>query len=279
MKDLRNRVAVITGAASGIGRGLAERFAREGARLVLADIDAEGLAETGRRVAAEAPEVLVHETDVANSESVAGLVAATLERFGAAHVVCANAGIMLSAGPVWEQPLTDFRRVLDVNFWGVVHTVRAFVPRLLAQADESHLVITASMSGLCCVPGNGPYQASKHAVVGFAETLFHDLQATGANVGVTCLCPAFVKTPLSMGAPVAGAGATGWDATSGALEATALEPSDVAECVVEALREERFWLLTHPAARSRVETRVEAILSGSQPEVNYGLPEPRPADD
>ncbi len=270
MKDLRDRVAVVTGAASGIGRGLAERFAREGARLVLADVDVEGLAETGRRVVAAGAEVLEHETDVSSSDSLESLAAATVERFGAAHLVCANAGIMRSMGPLWEQPLADFRQVIDVNFWGVVHTVRAFVPRLLAQADESHIVITASMSGLSCVPANGPYQASKHAVVGFAETLFYDLQAAGANVGVTCLCPAFVKTALTMGAP---AGGPGWDSARDALEATALEPGDVADRVVEALREERFWLLTHPTARPRVETRVAAILSGSQPVANYGLRE------
>lgn len=283
MQDLRDRVAVITGGASGIGRALAERFAAEGAKLVLGDVEAPVLEATRAALEAEGAEVLALETDVSSPEAVEALADAAWSRFGGVHLLCANAGVMQEVGPVWERPIQDFAWVFGVNVWGPLHCVHSFVPRMLADGEPGHVVITGSMSGLTVVPGNGAYQMSKHAAVALAETLHHELGDT--PIGVSVLCPGFVKTGItssgrnrpaalqSADAPPPRAVAGGWTGTADdALEAVAIPAESIADMVLSAVREERFWILTHPNAFDRVRARFDAILEGRNPVLDPSAP-------
>ena len=195
MQDLRGKVAVITGGASGIGRAVAERAAGEGMKLVLGDIEEGPLKETVDDLTSKGAEALGVVTDVSDAASVRALRDRTLDRFGAVHLVHNNAGIGLG-GPIWEVSEEDWRWILGVNLWGVIHGVATFVPVLMEQG-EGHVVNTASIAGLIAAPFLGPYNATKQAVVAISETLFKDLQAVGAPIGVSVLCPGFVQTRIA----------------------------------------------------------------------------------
>ena len=188
-------VAVITGAASGIGRGLAERFAAEGMKVVLADVEETALAELEAGLKAKGATVLTVRTDVSNATEVENLAARTLDVFGAVHILCNNAGVVCSR-PVWEHTLADWEWVLGVNLWGVIHGIRAFVPHMLAQGDECHIVNTASILGLVGGSGEGIYKVSKHGVVALSETLAAELAQKEANIQVHVLCPGWVRTGI-----------------------------------------------------------------------------------
>jgi NADP-dependent 3-hydroxy acid dehydrogenase YdfG len=194
MRQVRDRVAVITGAASGIGLGLAREFAHRGMSVVLADVRADRLADVARTLTADGYEVHPQQVDVADADSVERLAVAAQERFGAIDLVCLNAGVL---GPtniaLWEIDEHDWRSVLDVNLMGVVHGIRAFVPRLL-QRPEAHVLITASMAGLVTGDGEGPYVTSKHAVIAVGEILARQL--AGTAVGVSILCPWWIRTDI-----------------------------------------------------------------------------------
>ena len=272
----RDQVAVVTGGASGIGLGLALRFARAGLRIILADVEQAALDRAARQVAALGVDVLGVRTDVSSAESVEGLAEQAMDRFGGVDVLCANAGVMQALGPVWERPVEDFEWVFGVNLWGPIHCVRSFVPRMLAKGSPGHVVITASMSGLTVVPGNAAYQISKHGAIGLAETLCLELE--DEPVGVSVLCPGFVPTGILTSdrnrpndlrnetAPPARPMAGGWtgDATEG-LRAIARSPEEIADRVFEAIRGDQFWILTHENARERIRTRMETILEGRNP--------------
>jgi len=184
VRSLRGKTAVVTGAASGIGRALAHRLAREGMRLVLADVDRRALAQLSR----ELPGAMAVRTDVSRMADVEALADEAYARFGAVHLLCNNAGIA-AYGRVWEVPLARWRRVVAVNLWGVIHGCLAFLPRMIAQRGPAHVVNTASMAGLVTPPLGGPYSASKHAVVAVSEALAQDLAGQGSAVGVSVLCP------------------------------------------------------------------------------------------
>jgi NAD(P)-dependent dehydrogenase (short-subunit alcohol dehydrogenase family) len=241
------RVAVVTGGGSGIGLALAMAFARAGMAVAVADRRGERLAGARRRVlAAGAPEVLACETDVARPAEVQALADATVSAFGGVHVVCNNAG-MSTLGYLWETPLEDWRRLVDVNLFGVVHGLRSFVP-LLLEADEAHVVNTASLAGLLTSPGSAPYSASKHAVIGLTRALRAELGLRWPHVGVSVLCPGEVATNLAD--EVATRGSARDLARVEALRArlaTALDPSAVADAVLDAIRTRRFWILPNGA--------------------------------
>ena len=272
----RDQVAVVTGGASGIGLGLARRLAGEGLRLVLADVEQQALDTAVEEIAALGAEALGVRTDVSDAASVEHLAEASVGRFGRVDLLCANAGVMQELGPAWERPVEDFEWVFGVNLWGPIHCVRSFVPRMLAQDDPAHVVITASMSGLTVVPGNAAYQISKHGAVGLAETLRLELEDEA--VGVSVLCPGFVPTGIltsdrnrpdalrNENAPPQKPMAGGWTggATKG-LAAIARSPEDIADQVLEAIRADRFWILTHDNALERVRARMEAIIEGRDP--------------
>ena len=196
MDDLEGKVAVITGAASGIGRALADRFAAEGMRLVLADIERSALEQASEEIAAAGVDVVAVPTDTSLEADVNALAAQTFEMFGDVHLLCNNAGVGSRGLPIAELPLRDFEWVIGVNLFGVIHGLRAFLPHMRAN-DVGHIVNTASVSGLYYLRRMGPYNATKAAVVALSETLKFELDAEGSNVGVSVLCPAWVRTNIS----------------------------------------------------------------------------------
>ncbi|TMA28149.1 MAG: SDR family NAD(P)-dependent oxidoreductase [Deltaproteobacteria bacterium] len=253
MRSLRGKTAVITGAASGIGRALAHRCAREGMHVVLADLDKRGL----KKAAEEIPGSLAVRTDVASMGQVQALASKAYARFGAVHLLCNNAGIA-EHGPLWELPLSRWRRVLAVNLWGAIHGCLAFVPRMLAQGQAAHVVNTASMAGLVTPPSAGAYSVSKHGVVALSEALVQDLATRGARIGVSVLCPGWVQTRIARSTK-------GADAVMRSLVAHGLPPEMVAEQTLRAVRDDRFYILTHPAMARAVQRRTEDILAGRAP--------------
>jgi NAD(P)-dependent dehydrogenase (short-subunit alcohol dehydrogenase family) len=254
MKELRGRVAVVTGAASGIGRALAERFGREGMQVVLADVDRAGLAESERAVRALGAKALSVPTDVTRADQVSALAERTLQFFGGVHVVCNNAGVF-AAGPSWQAPLSDYEFVLGVNVWGVIHGVRSFVPILLERGEEGHVVNTASMAALTSMPLSAAYTMSKHAVLALSETLYLELRGRGAPIGVSALCPEAIATgiahserarPPHLRRKAGEAEGPEFSLVEGAIReaiARGAAPERIAERVVQAIREDRFYVL------------------------------------
>ena len=277
MKEFRGKVAVVTGAASGIGRGLAEACALEGMRVVLADVDEAALAQAARELKDSGADVIAVRTDVSRADDVDALAQRTLDAFGAAHLLFNNAGV--GAGTtVWESTLEDWRWVLGVNLWGVIHGVRAFVPIMLKQADECHIVNTASMAGLVSGPALGVYKVTKHGVVSLSETLCCELAAMKSKIGVSVLCPAGVNTrvmesernrPAELRNISAGESKHPAIAQAEAmlrqLVAEGKQPSEVAGAVFDAIRDERFYILTHADWKHFVRKRMDDILLGRNP--------------
>jgi NAD(P)-dependent dehydrogenase (short-subunit alcohol dehydrogenase family) len=255
----RDRVAVITGGAAGIGLAMARAFAGRGAHLVLADIDERALADAKKELAAAGGRVLGVRTDVRERASVAALADATLREFGRAHIVCNNAGIAVS-GPLAEATPEQWATTLAIDFWGVVHGVDAFLPQLLAQEEGGHILNTASMAGLVGMQGLGVYCAAKFAVVGLTESLHRELR--GTRVGVSVLCPMIVATEigansqrmLGAAAPPPApteAGAVPPPGMSGAV----ITPEAVARRVVAGIERGEFYIFTHPEQREILRRR------------------------
>ena len=195
MKELKDRVAVVTGGASGIGNGMARAFAAEGMKVVIADIEEEARDAAVSELTQQGAEAIGVQCDVSDRASVEALRDAALSAFGAAHVICNNAGVAGgSPGPIWASPQDDWDWVLGINLMGVVYGVQAFVPLFLEQGEEGHVVNTASLAGL--IHGGGIYGVSKQAVVGLSEGLWRDLKASGSSVGASVLCPGWVSTRI-----------------------------------------------------------------------------------
>jgi NAD(P)-dependent dehydrogenase (short-subunit alcohol dehydrogenase family) len=279
MKNFHNRVAVITGAASGFGREFAIIGARLGMRLVLADVQQEALAATAAELEAQGAQVLAMPCDVRKGEQVEALAQAAMARFGAVHLVFNNAGVG-AGGLVWESTQADWEWVLGVNLWGVIHGVRVFTPLMLACAKddpdfEGHIVNTASMAGLLNPPTMGVYNVSKHAVVSLTESLYHDLDLVGAPIGASVLCPYFVQTGISQSdrnrpddvpasAPTASQIAS--QATMAkAVSSGKVSATEVAERTFAAIAEKQFYIYSHPGALGNVQKRMEDIVTGSNP--------------
>ncbi|MFN8017763.1 MAG: SDR family NAD(P)-dependent oxidoreductase [Acidimicrobiales bacterium] len=274
MEDLQGKVAVVTGAASGIGLGMARAFAAEGMRVVLADIESPALEAAVAEGFPDGAELLSVVCDVSDGGQVEALRDAAVDRFGTVHVLCNNAGVS-SGGPTWLASEDDWSWVLGVNLMGVVHGVRAFTPLMLEQG-EGHIVNTASMAGLTSPPGMALYNVSKHAVVALSETLFGDLAATGTDVGVSVLCPGWVNTKIHLAHRNRPRGEQDErdEATEdqqalmdlvGGLLATGLQPEEVAAMVVDAIRTRRFYILTHPEWKPMIEARARRILDEDDP--------------
>src|SRR3954453_6260602 len=195
MDSFQGKVAVVTGGASGIGRALAETFAGEGMQIVLADVQPEPLARVERALRDRGARVLAVQTDVSQAADVEALAAKTLEAFGAVHVVCNNAGVAVGK-TTWEHTVADWEWVLGVNLWGVIHGIRTFVPIMLEQGTEGHIVNTASVAGLLASGFKPSYDVSKFGVVALSESLYRELEAIQAKVKVSVLCPGLVKTNI-----------------------------------------------------------------------------------
>lgn len=250
---------MVTGAASGIGLGIAVAFAAEGMRVMLADVDEPRLQEEVRRLRANGADADGAVCDVGDPAAVDALADAAVRRFGTVHVICNNAGIV-RPGRTWELPLEDWADVLRVNLLGVVHGVHTFVPLILAAGHEGHVVNVASMAAVVPVPGIGPYNVAKHGVLALSEALHAELRAAGAPIGVSVVMPGRVRTRLGQppGSP---------DDAPGSLQepargAEVLDPSDVARHVVDALRADRLFVFTHTERMRDVEARFGRILRG-----------------
>ena len=273
MKELKGKVAAVTGAASGLGRSMALAFAAEGMDVALADVDLGNVSSVENEIRKNGVRSLAMRVDVARAIEVDAFAERTLKELGAVHVVCNNAGVS-PLGALWENTVADWQWILGVNLWGVIHGVRAFTPRLIAQ-NEGHIVNTASVAGLISPPGSGAYNVTKHAVVALSESLYHDLRERGSGVGVSVLCPAYVPTritdsernrPKDLPLPEKSAATLAREAmlrkavTSGKVSA-----DQVAQAVVAAVKEERFYILTHPRIKGAIRARMEDILEERAP--------------
>ncbi len=276
MQEFKDRVAVVTGAASGIGFGLASAFAAEGMKVVLADIEAPALGRAVETLQATGAHVFGVRTDVSDATDVQALADAAVERFGAIHIACNNAGVG-GGGLSWEAPLEMWEWVLGVNMWGVINGVRAFVPILMRQ-PEAHVVNTASVAGLVAGPFMGPYNASKYAVVAISETLHHEMTLMSPHVKVSVLCPGWVRTRIADSARNRpGARSEDPSATVGFAQALqslidkGMAPDDVAAKVLHAIRGERFWILPHDDTEdfwtTFVNERAQALVDRTNPTI------------
>jgi NAD(P)-dependent dehydrogenase (short-subunit alcohol dehydrogenase family) len=252
MQDLEDKVAVVTGAASGIGRGIAEAFARERMRLVLADLDRGRLQAEADRLRSGGAEVEAVATDVSDLGDVGALADATIRRFGTVNIICNNAGT-IRPGRTWELPLEDWKRVLEVNLLGTLYGVHTFVPLILATGEEGHVVNVGSMASVIPVPGIGPYNVSKHGVLALSEVLEDELRAAGAPVGVSLVMPGRVRSRLGRPPEMPD------DESAAASEPGLMEPEEVGSRVVEAIRAGTLFVFTHPERVEGVRARFARI--------------------
>jgi NAD(P)-dependent dehydrogenase (short-subunit alcohol dehydrogenase family) len=273
MRDLAGRVAVVTGAASGIGRSLARRFAAEGMSVVLADVERRALDQAANEIDVIAPATVIPVvTDVSKAESVDALAERAFAEHGAVHVLCNNAGVF-QGGLTWECTSADFEWTLAVNLWGIIHGAQSFVPRMLEQGDAAHIVNTVSMAGLATTAYCAPYEVSKFAAAAATECLAHDLASQGAPIKVSLLCPGSVDTGIARsrrnrperfaGAQSAG-GAFVEEALAGTTAAGA-HPDSVADLVLEAIGDETFLVPTTPSYRTQILDRAQALADRKLP--------------
>jgi NAD(P)-dependent dehydrogenase (short-subunit alcohol dehydrogenase family) len=281
MKEFRGKVAVVTGAASGIGRALADRCVQEGMKVVLADIEEAALAQAEQQLKDSGATVLAMRTDVSKADDVESLAGKTIEAFGAVHLLFNNAGVAERA-TLWESSLADWQWIIGVNLWGVIHGVRSFVPLMLKQGDECHVVNTASIAGLISGVGIGTYKVTKHAVVALSETLACELAAVEAKVKVSVLCPGGVNTRImeaernrprelqnTVEVEVTNPANLMFNQMLEQLVQTGTPPSEIAGAVFDAIRNEKFYILPHAEWKPAVQKRMEDILLDRNPfEVN-----------
>lgn len=269
------KVAVITGAAEGIGKAIAEEAAARGMRLVLADIDGARLDATTSELRAKGADADGMRTDVANAGQVDDLANLAFRRFGRVHLLVANAGVAC-AKPAWETTPADWEWVMGVNLYGLTHALRAFLPRMLAGEEEGHVVATASMAGLLSLPGMAAYNASKHAVVTVMEGLHHDLALRRSKIRAAVLCPGWVKTRIAVSERNRTVGEMTRPETldpvavrvAGSVQqaiAKGIEPQDAARKLFAALAKGRFYILTHGNSRAGLKVRLEDILQDRVP--------------
>jgi NAD(P)-dependent dehydrogenase (short-subunit alcohol dehydrogenase family) len=277
--ELQERTAVVTGAASGIGRATAAALGTAGCRVVLADVEPAALDDAVAELRSAGVDCCGVVTDVADAESVAALARAAVDAYGGVHVLCNNAGVSVRR-PIAEQTLDDWRWVIGVDLWGVIHGLNAFLPLLTAQ-PSAHVVNTASVAGLVPFALGGPYNAAKAAVVALSETLHLELAELAPHVGVSVVCPGATRSrfntsarnrPAHLSAASAGGSAGdagGWERQkelSRALIEAGAPPAVIADQVVAAIRERRFWVITHRAEYGpSIRTRTERMLTGADP--------------
>jgi len=275
VEEFSGKVGVVTGAASGIGRALATAMTQQGMKVVLADVETEALETVAQELRSGGADVFAVTADVSKPADVDRLGTAAMDVFGALHVACNNAGVS-GGGLSWEIDLETWRWIIDVDLWGVIHGVRTFTPLIIASGG-GHIVNTASMAGLTSNAGMSPYNVAKHGVVTLSETMHAELEMTHPEVGVSVLCPGWVRTKIhesERNRPDLVAGGVEEELDPGTLAikemvsnwiAEGLQPAHVASMVVEAIRERRFYVLTHPEWQGMVRDRVDRMLSGENP--------------
>jgi len=276
MKEFKGKVAVVTGAASGIGRGIAERCVGEGMQVVLADIEESSLTKAEAELKAAGGTVLAVKTDVSKCGEVERLARRTLEAFGQVHLLFNNAGVGAGGAP-WEATWNDWEWVIGVNLWGVIHGVKVFTPLMLAQNTECHIVNTSSTAGLIVGGGLAPYAVTKHAVVALSESLYLSLQQRNSLVKVSVLCPGLVRTNIldaernrppelrNEPVPLTPDMQAGLAAFKAAIDAS-MPPLQVADAVFDAIRKEQFYILSHPEWLEAVQLRTDKLLRMENPE-------------
>jgi NAD(P)-dependent dehydrogenase (short-subunit alcohol dehydrogenase family) len=277
MKEFQGKVALVTGAASGIGRALAERCAQEGMKVVLADIEEQALMQASREIADQGGQTLAVPTDVSKAGDVEMLARKAFETYSAVHLLFNNAGVG-AGGPAWESTLADWEWVLGVNLWGVIHGIHFFVPRMLDQRSEGHIVNTASIAGLISGPGQSIYKVSKHGIVALSETLYHELKRRDANLKVSVLCPGLVNTHIlnsQRNRPAKLQNTLNGEKPSPQKEAVlqfmrqvlqnGMPPRQVADIVFGSIREDRFYILPAPEWKGAIQARMEDILQERNP--------------
>jgi len=274
MKQFEGKTAVVTGAASGIGRALAERFAQARMQVVLADIEKDALDRAVQELEQRQHRVIGVVANTMVRESVEALAKRAIDEFGKVHIVCNNAGIAAMASgikPIWEVSDRDWQWVMGVNFYGVLYGIQAFVPHMLAHGEEGHIVNTASLAGL--MPGGGTYGVSKHGVLSLTETLHQNLTMQGAKIGASVLCPGFVNTnifdaernrPKELAA-APGAAIPGMAEIGRNMLAAGKQPAEVADIVFRSIEQNHFYILPHPAWDPIVRGRVDAVLTREAP--------------
>jgi NAD(P)-dependent dehydrogenase (short-subunit alcohol dehydrogenase family) len=269
MEQLDGKVAVVTGAGSGIGRALVDRFVAEGMRVVGADVEGDALAET----AGERDNVFSFVADVSNADEVAALADYTYAMLGSCDVLCNNAGVF-AGGLMWQRPASDFSWTLGVNLWGILNAIHAFVPRMIEAGTAAHIVNTVSMAGLCSNAFSGPYTVSKFAALAATEALAHDLAAVGAPIKVSAVVPAAVDTriaaagrnrPAALSAEFTDDAAFVEQALTDLTTSVGAPPSEVAGIIVDAIRTEQFLVPTKPSFENQLRVRYEALLQKQLP--------------
>ena len=276
MKEFKGKVAVITGAASGIGLGIAERCVSEGMKVVLADIDEANLTKAETELKTRGGTVLGVRTDVSKRSDVELLAHHALDAFGQVHLLVNNAGVAAGGAP-WEATWNDWEWVIGVNLWGVIHGVKVFTPLMLAQNTECHIINTSSTAGLIVGSGSAPYGVTKHAVVALSECLYLSLQQRNSLVKVSVLCPGLVRTnianaerqrpvelrnePVTM-TPEMQAGLAAFKAI---IEA-GMPPLQVADVVFDAINKEQFYILPHPEWTEVIQLRTDKLLRMENPQ-------------
>jgi NAD(P)-dependent dehydrogenase (short-subunit alcohol dehydrogenase family) len=276
MKEFKGKVAVITGGASGIGRAIADRCVREGMKVVLADVEESALAGAEEELRAAGATVLAVRTDVSKRAEVERLAQQAFDTFGQVHLLFNNAGVAAGGSP-WEATWNDWEWVVGVNLWGVIHGVKVFTPRMLAQNTDCYIVNTASGAGLIAGGGSSPYAVSKHAVVALSESMFLSLQQMKALVKVSVLCPGLVRTNIACvernrppelrneTVPLSPEMRAGLEAFRAAMDA-AVPANQVADVVFEAIQKEQFYILSHPEWLEAVQLRTDKLLRMENPE-------------
>jgi NAD(P)-dependent dehydrogenase (short-subunit alcohol dehydrogenase family) len=268
LTDLRGKTAVVTGGASGMGKGIAQSLIGEGMRVFIADIEQQALDRTAQEIGAVAAW-----TDVSDFRSVQALADRVRSEAGTLHVLCNNAGVG-PYGRIKDLTLDDWRWVLDVNLWGVIHGIHAFLPLLRANADGGHIVNTASIGGLVTMPGLGAYAVSKYGVVALSETLAQELQEEGSAIGVTVLCPGPTRTRIKfstrnrphVAGPASGLADIDFEQTEFGAGARWIDPPEVGRTVIDAIRRGQLYAYTHPEQLDAVAARFEALMAtGSRP--------------
>ncbi len=285
MRELNGKAGVITGGASGIGLAMAERFGREGMRLVIADIEAEATDRAVAGLRAKGVEAVGVRTDVGRYAEVEALARAALDAFGRVHLVVNNAGVSIT-GPTWKMSLDDWRWVFDVNLWGVVHGIKAFVPILIAQGEPGHVVNMASLASFGGTGEHGPYSSSKAACLSISQSLYSELIAANTRIGVSVVCPGLVSTNIHRSWRNRPAGDRPWSdrewndpqhqANSDAFQGSGVGPDEIADATLDAVLADRFYVF-HGDSREVRERFAHSVLSGENPPVHTWGPDLRPA--
>jgi len=284
VESYEDRVAVVTGAGSGIGLAIATELAARGARLVLGDIESDALTAAVAGLESTGAEIVGVRGDVSIAADVERLARTAMERFGALHVAVNNAGVA-GGGPMWEIEPATWEWVLGVDLWGVIHGVRAFVPRIIESGAGGVVINTASMAGLTSTPFMGPYNVAKHGVVTLSETLYHELSLLHPDIGVTVLCPGWVRTRIhqsernspaavaerqdDVDAVLAGTPLDGMAGMVDELVANGLDPAEVARMTLDAALAGQVYVLTHGDWTNMVTRRTELMVSGRNPEMSF----------